>query len=364
MTPTKQKTAATKTDTTGWDWEIHDGLIRLREWGTDRLHELRLDGPAELVLGADDDCDIKVIDTARRVSRKHAKLVRSEGTWAIVDLDSKNGTRVDGSVRERATLDAGLEIGIGGVTLVAESARSVALRGFLSRILGWTSERIEAVDLGLRAIRMAATRRAPLVLCGEADLVSTALAIHRIALGSDRPFVAADPRRKDATESVRAVQSYQSGAAALDAARGGSLCVLAARLPRDFDDVRNALLGPAAPAQLIVCATKRPARNAFSSVPIEVPSLASRAPELARIIEEYASDAMRDLNAPRGTFRPVDREWISEHASTTLSDIEKAATRLVALRVNGYNVTRAAVQLGMAHVSLARWIGRRRLPPH
>ena len=124
--------------------------------------------------------------------------------------------------------------------------------------------------------------------------------------------------------------------------------------------MRCAVGGHGARAQLVVCSAKRPARDAFSSAPIEIPPLQRRTTELARIIEEYATDAMTELKAPRGTFRGADRDWIIEQ---TLSEIEKATARLVALRANGYNVTRAATKLGMAHVSLARWIGRRRLPP-
>ena len=75
------------------------------------------------------------------------------------------------------------------MTLLAESGRSIASRSFLARTLGWTDDRLEAVDFALRAIRAAATKRTPLVLCGESDLAPTAFAIHRITHGSARPFV-------------------------------------------------------------------------------------------------------------------------------------------------------------------------------
>ncbi len=48
-----------------------------------------------LVIGRLPECDIQ-LDT-QRVSRRHAQLVRDEiGQWAICDLASRNGTRVNG----------------------------------------------------------------------------------------------------------------------------------------------------------------------------------------------------------------------------------------------------------------------------
>jgi len=46
-----------------------------------------------------------------------------------------------------------------------------------------------------------------------------------------------------------------------------------------------------------------------------------------------------------------------------LPDIEKATLRLVAIR-ESRNLSAAAARLGMAPVSLSRWIGRRKLPMH
>jgi DNA-binding transcriptional LysR family regulator len=49
------------------------------------------------------------------------------------------------------------------------------------------------------------------------------------------------------------------------------------------------------------------------------------------------------------------------HAAATLGEIEKATLRLTAIRMRG-SIGRAAARLGMAPVSLSRWIGRRELP--
>jgi len=70
---------------------------------------------------------------------------------------------------------------------------------------------------------------------------------------------------------------------------------------------------------------------------------------------------MAELGAPDAEFLEADRSWIRKHAGTSLPEIEKAALRLVALRV-APNLSNAATRLGMAPVSLSRWIGRRQLP--
>jgi hypothetical protein len=47
-----------------------------------------------------------------------------------------------------------------------------------------------------------------------------------------------------------------------------------------------------------------------------------------------------------------------EHGTSSLSEIEKSTLRLVALRA-APNMSNAAARLGMAPVSLSRWIDRR-----
>jgi len=233
------------------------------------------------------------------------------------------------------------------------------LRSFLPRLLGWGNPR--AVELASRSIETAADHRAALVLCGTGDLVPIAQGLHRRAMGADRPFVVCDPRRRNTPASVRSPANHTSGLAALAAAVGGSLCVRARRLPRDF---------PALAAQLratddvlfIVCIKPddtipllvRPA-------PIHVPPLAGRAAELDRVIAEYAADAIAELGARRGSFTERDHAWVREHVKT-LAEIDKATLRLVALRASR-NTTDAATRLAMAPVSLSRWIDRRGLRP-
>jgi len=148
---------------------------------------------------------------------------------------------------------------------------------------------------------------------------------------------------------------------ALAVAAGGSLCVRSRRLPRDFVQVVLALREPEARVQLIVCAGSPEDSKPYLAVPIAIPPLAGRKAEIDRIITEYAEDAIAALGAPRTSFAPADHAWVREHALSSLPEIEKATLRLVALR-DSRNLSNAAARLGMAPVSLARWIGRREMP--
>jgi pSer/pThr/pTyr-binding forkhead associated (FHA) protein len=69
-------------------------------------------------IGRGMDCDIVIADPA--VSRLHARLEKSGEGWVIVDLESRNGTKVNGeSVREKI-LNPGDVIQIGGTSLKFE----------------------------------------------------------------------------------------------------------------------------------------------------------------------------------------------------------------------------------------------------
>ena len=361
-------TESTRTDIAANEWSIDDHVMRLREWGTDTIHVLPQPpsvGPAELWIGSAETCSLRLHDPMGRVSRLHARLVCDNATkWLLHDLGSKNGIRLNGACCcSTIALEPGDEIGIGGLTLIAESRRSVELRGFLARLLGWRGERIQEIDHALRSIRMAATRRTALVLRGDGDLVPIARAIHRRAFGVDRPFIVCDPRRRESGATVRSSENYETGMRAFAAATGGSLCVRRLRLPKDIRSVVTALRDPNARVRLVICAPTPEDCSEHLAVPITVPPLASRFDELDQIITEYAEDAIAELGAPRTGFPAADRAWVRMHSSSSLPQIEKATLRLVAIR-ESRNLSNAAARLGMAPVSLTRWIGRRQLPMH
>lgn len=353
------KEMATRTDANAVEWLIDDELTHLREWGTHRIHVLP---PAneEVTIGAAEGCELRLNDSLRIVSREHARLRRGTKGWAIRDLDSKNGTRIDGARRLASPLPPGVEIGIGRTTLIAESRALIALRGFLARLLGWGGDRVAVVDRALRAVRAAAHRRAALVVCGKGDLVSIAYGLHRRTLGEDRPFVFCDPRRQSAPGSARVAASYREGLPAFAAAAGGTLCMRARRLPQDFSQVSLALREPGARVRLAMCTDDAADAATLLADPILVPPLATRRAELARIVDEYARDAITSLGAGPADFPRGDRDWVMVHSAASLPEVEKGTLRLVAIRQAG-SLAGAATRLGMSHVALSQWLGRRRL---
>jgi hypothetical protein len=235
------------------------------------------------------------------------------------------------------------------------------LRGYLGRLLGWANT--SAIKDALVSIRLAREHRAQLVLCGRGDLVPLAYGLHRRAFGADAPFIVCDPRRGNTPATVRSPANVADAAAALDAAAGGSLCVRRRRPPHGFSSLVTRVRR-GADVQYI-CLEEDSLQWLVRPGPIEVPSVVERLSELPRIVDEYVFDATRELAPPQGTLAldERDRSWLIAYAATTsLAEIEKATLRLVALR-SSMNLSHAAARLGMAAVSLSRWVARRTLSP-
>lgn len=343
---------------------LSNNVIGLREWGTRQVYPLRTPrdsrrdtppSPAALQLSRND----------LAIAPNRVELVYESQSWRVRDWDGIAHLKQDGRPTREASLLPGGEITIAGRTLIAESPRYIALRNFCSRLLGWSDDRIAVVDQALRAIRLASTGYAALVLRGSGDLVLVAHTIHRRLLGDNAPFVVSDPRRKSILATVRNPANRPSAMDAFRQAAQGTLCVRARRLPPDFEEVSRALQVPETGVQLMVCAgSMSPARSplAFGVAQIVIPPLETRRVELPRIVSEYIEDAIDALHAPDDCMTTADIEWITSRASLgndpAIPDIEKAVLRMVALRLTG-NTTKAAALLGMARVSLERWLRRR-----
>ena len=70
----------------------------------------------KVVLGRSKDCDVQVEDA--NVSRRHAELRREGASWWLVDLDSTNGTELNGKRVRRMQLADGDTITLGATDLV------------------------------------------------------------------------------------------------------------------------------------------------------------------------------------------------------------------------------------------------------
>jgi Protein of unknown function (DUF3662)/Inner membrane component of T3SS, cytoplasmic domain len=70
------------------------------------------------VIGRSRDCDVVVSDP--NVSRRHAEVRREDDGWAVVDLDSTNGVKVNGRRVDHSPLRPGDHIRIGVTDLTFE----------------------------------------------------------------------------------------------------------------------------------------------------------------------------------------------------------------------------------------------------
>ena len=70
------------------------------------------------VLGRSKDCDIQLADP--NVSRRHAELRQEGSAYWLIDLDSTNGSQVNGRRTARAKLESGDTITVGSTDLVFE----------------------------------------------------------------------------------------------------------------------------------------------------------------------------------------------------------------------------------------------------
>jgi pSer/pThr/pTyr-binding forkhead associated (FHA) protein len=65
----------------------------------------------QLLVGRHPRCDVVVADPS--VSRRHAQLTFRDGVWVLQDLDSTNGTTLNGERVGRTTLHSGDVVSFG-----------------------------------------------------------------------------------------------------------------------------------------------------------------------------------------------------------------------------------------------------------
>jgi FHA domain-containing protein len=121
---------------------IADGMVLLRAGAVGHTRERRYVGSFPLLLGRDAACQLPLRDAG--ISREHCALVAADdGSFALRDCDSKNGTTL-GGVRIAGTLPiAGSgEIGIGELCVVRYAVAGETL----------TLEVTRGLDRGLRAV--------------------------------------------------------------------------------------------------------------------------------------------------------------------------------------------------------------------
>ena len=339
----------TNADPDGTGWTIRDPVVRLRYFGTTSTIDLTTS--ERWILGASEECSIRLHDESGRVSRAHATLQREGATWMMTDLASTNGTKQNRETRKTFQVLPGDEIELGGVTLIAESELSISLHEMLQRLLGWARARLPEVDRALFAVREMANLRSVLILRGDGGQIEGTLRrLHDLVL-TERRFVM--------------LGAGESGECGLERAKNGLLAVDAAKLPRDVHLMLAGMRMPDTRVRLIVCAaSSKDTAELAMLIPriatVVIPPLKEREQELDRLIESYAHDAASAFGAATLGFRPQDVDWLRAGGFTHLDDVDFAARRLVALR--NWGVAGGAKRLGISHAALSRWARRRGIP--
>jgi hypothetical protein len=332
-------TDATVPEPAGATWTIDDPVTRLRIYGSERAFDL---APSDRwVLGAAPECSLHLYDPSGQVSRRHALACREGAIWMLTDLGSTNRLRINREYRRSCQLAPGDEIELGGLTLIAESHRSIELHELLRRWLGWSPFRLAEVDRALREVRAMANLRTALVLRSAGGLVGVARRLHRLTLG-DRPFIPLGQNEH-----------------AFDRARNGTLYI-DAREP--LHGLRAALphLRPL-DLRVVACvdSTKAVADLAASLSRIamlSIPPVTERRGDAAQLLEAYGMEAAAKLGTSWLALRPDDSERVLSSGVVTLDEFEAFTLRLVALR--SWGVTEGAKRLGITHGALSRWARR------
>ena len=89
------------------------------------INELKIDQD-EIIIGRDSDNDVQIDNVA--VSREHAKISRGPNSYLIEDLNSTNGTFINGKKINKKFLKEDDEISIGKHSLQIILEKSPAIR--------------------------------------------------------------------------------------------------------------------------------------------------------------------------------------------------------------------------------------------
>jgi hypothetical protein len=287
-------------------------------------------------------------------TRDHSSLETRADPSSIPLHGEVVAVRAGGALRPSGVPDAGLAEGNPNQSIAALDRD---LRAFCRRLLGPSGARSALVDDAVDGLLVAVARGLPIALRGATDLVPVAYALHRRILGADRPFVVCDPRRREGRGSARMPPSRRTVARALEVARDGSICLRSRRLPTDFDLLRESLRHAVPATTIFVCLHGEDRVRDLVCRPLEVCSLTARASESDDLLQEALEEAAAALGAARLHIPRRLRQGALDGVAS-FAALAKTALRLTAL-ASARNPSQAAAQLGMAPVSLMRWLHRR-----
>jgi len=276
----------------------------------------------ELVIGRDEGCDVQTRSSSS--SRRHARITFQGHLWRCEDLDSRNGTLVNGQRIDRVPIGPGDVLRCGGwVALVVR--RTVEARGLRFGELATGLFGGATLQLALAPLRKLAPSPLPVILQGE-----TGTGKERVARAlhdwSERtgPYLAVNcaalPESLAEAELFGVERGAFTGAAQdrpgfLRAARGGTLlldeiCELSpgaqAKLLRAIDQREVTPLGASRPVPIdvrIVAAAQRPLEAmvrdgrfredllARLGLTVALPTLRARLEDVPHLFEVFAREA-------------------------------------------------------------------------
>ena len=153
-----------------------------------------------LIVGRDEGAGLQLPD--RSCSREHFQLERRQGQWAVLDLGSANGTKVNGQLVQRVSLSDGDVIQCGDTQLVYRRTRP---------LLGSPEDDVGSTDVSEAPSLRRSTSRTPalliLLVVGLSGLLYWSLADKPVPQAKGRPVATAEVETEGKRSSDPVVDS-------------------------------------------------------------------------------------------------------------------------------------------------------------
>lgn len=168
--------------------------------------------PSRVLVGQSPACDLRLTDSL--VSRRHLAMEIADGRLRLVDLDSRNGTRVGGVLIKEAFVVGGQPVEVGETVLFVEPRRAGPMRRESSQAFGKLVGSSDAMTRLFPLCQSLAASDVPVVLEGETGTGKEVLAesLHEAGPRAEGPFVVFDCTAVPANLMEAALFGHEKGA--------------------------------------------------------------------------------------------------------------------------------------------------------